>query len=262
MAEPTYEELKEKLRAAQVKVDTAEHKAEMAKEKAETAEKELATVLGHLKVAYRVLRMHHGIPADIFSEQLQGFSQRESGEPGEFFFFEEYYGCFGDLPPNGVDLAIKQIIECAEGEIDGRNPGPPSLKELPFYDSVTLAAACRKMMTDHADAMADLYDPRCDIDKIVRPLKASTGRRDASEHASVARTAEAALKKVSFPLTLNLLHQVQRKKIAEFLVPMIAGDTLPVELMAMVCSCCYGADFVARAPAIAQENAPKRSSRR
>ncbi|CAK1364971.1 unnamed protein product [Cercospora beticola] len=292
MAKPSYEQLEEQLKAAQ--------------EKADAATEEVAAVHGHLEAARRVLRMHNALPvlpkatllfmmkdvtdaAGVFVEQLDGISQRESGEIDELIFFQEYYGCLGDfallaeLPDDGPDLAIEKVIECAEQELDGGFRGAVSFKELPDYDYVTLAAVCRKASNDHANEAAETYDLRSEIDKFVQPKKfllrnienfVSSKRSKSSKAAQptasgpkpasgqTQRRARILFNKVWFPLTLKFLHELQRKEIAEFLVPLVAEDVLPVELMDMICAFCYDGDYIAQAPSIAEKNAPKYSSRR
>lgn len=260
----------------------------------------------HLKATYRVLKIHNALPvlpkatllfmtkdisefATVFAEQLDGLSQRESGEFDEFIFFQEYHGCLGDfallaeLPDGGADLAIEKVLDCAEQELEDGFRGAISIKQLSDYDYVTLAAVCRKASNDHTNEAAKPYDLRYDMDKFVKPMKfllpnlekhasrkgskgsepsqhSTGGRKLASGETK--RRAQLLLKKVWFPQTLKFLHELERKKIAEFLVPLVAEDVLPVELMDMICASCYDGDYIAQAPSIAAKNAPKASSRR
>ncbi|GIZ44707.1 hypothetical protein CKM354_000789800 [Cercospora kikuchii] len=280
MAKPSYDQLEEQLKAAQ--------------EKADAATEEVAAVHGHLEAARRVLRIHDALPAlpkatllftmkdvtdaaAVFAEQLDGISQH-------------YHGCLGDfallaeLPDDGPDLAIEKVIECAEQELEERYCGSDSIGPLKKYDYVALAAVCIKADGHRVDDLNESYDPRPDIDvfvesktdllptvekivyrkrsKNVKALPAATVRRETAKDAGTKRVAKAVFKKVWFQQTLKFLHELERKKIAEFLVPLVAEDALPVELMDMICAFCYDGDYIAQAPSIAAQNAPKASSRR
>ena len=68
------------------------------------------------------------------------------------------------------------------------------------------------------------------------------------------------LKKIWFPQTLKFLRGIRRQKVTDFLMPMIARDKLPVELMDTIAGFYYGAEFMARAATVAKQTATKYSS--
>ena len=188
------------------------------------------------------------------------------------------------LEPSGAAFAIEKASVCAMKEFDGYWPDRDNdhLRDLDYF---TLEIVCREvrrhrslgldddklpfgcargsyvgLINDCPKEMAswsieylmEVVQGKCRStnpipDAQMEELKQLL--RDETDHQAVVR-------RIWFPLTLQYLREIQRKRITDFLVPRIAGHILPVELQDAIAGFVYDADFVQQAPIIAKENAP------
>ncbi|CAK1364968.1 uncharacterized protein RHO25_009831 [Cercospora beticola] len=180
------------------------------------------------------------------------------------------------LPVDGPGCAIVLATECACEAFDAYGT-PKCNKDLQILDHFTLAIVCdevghgRKLEVDCDElrsyenvilgmgAWMWAYDLVNDLMEYMQGSRRSDRFSDAQqqelEHLLHENDAKTVTKRVWFPLTMRYLYAYRQEEIADFLIPRIAGQILPVELQDAIAAFCYDEQFFLEASGIARENA-------
>lgn len=220
--------------------------------------------------------------AKFFMEQMRGCEQTCSLTLWDAYNQE----CLGnlailsDLPPNGASLAIPDATKWAAREVDLYYLDR-SVDKLVILDRLLLAGFHTMKSRNHSQREKQTderaFDPQPDIDGLLQarqdvlpylerrmkthmptyifPREIMGKKRSVNKGGS-----PSFLEKIWFPQTLKFLRGIRRQKVTDFLLPMIAKDRLPVELMDTIAGFYCGAEFMTKAVTVAKHTAAKFSS--
>ncbi|KAF2214067.1 hypothetical protein CERZMDRAFT_83457 [Cercospora zeae-maydis SCOH1-5] len=223
---------------------------------------------------------HDPDPSEAVYRQMKPKDDEVSGLRWMKTRTKEYLALLSQLPQKGASLAIELATECAASEMEhyARLTSKENFRTLDYF---VLAVVCREFsqgpkldvgtyyerMHEYMDTIrGEHFDRACsEMKYLIRDLQEESKqrynpqleqRRFEAEELLREADPEAAMGKLWFPMTLRYLYGMRRKQVASFLVPRIAGHVLPMELQDEISAVYYDADFILRAPAIAQKNGP------
>ncbi|GIZ44710.1 hypothetical protein CKM354_000790100 [Cercospora kikuchii] len=185
--------------------------------------------------------------------------------------------------PGGADTAFELATQCAVPEMWGYGDTTCN-GYLQRLDHFALGIVCEEFRHDpmleddgtcHLKSYVDviLREPPWEefawdsVKELMQEVQGNTrrwrkwpdARREALKHLLHEHDAESVARRVWFSLTLRYLYAIHLKRVANFLIPRIAGHLLPVELQDTIATFYYDEEFFLEVPIIAQKNAPTTS---